>query len=59
MILDEDTTLLSFFENFCDPEDHDELIANIIKYVGGGKFGNGQTEETHESTEGEFDDVSI
>ena len=39
MLFDEDTTLLSFFENFSDPEDEDELKENIIKYVGGGNFG--------------------
>ena len=39
MLFDEDTTLLSFFGNFSDPEDEDELKENIIKYVGGGNFG--------------------
>ena len=39
MLFDEDTTLLSFFENFSDPEDEEELKENIIKYVGGGNFG--------------------
>ena len=42
MLFDEDTTLLSFFENFSDPEDEEELKENIIKYVGGGNFGGNQ-----------------
>ena len=45
MLFDEDTTLLSFFENFSDPEDEQELKENIIKYVGGGNFGGGQSED--------------
>ena len=35
MCFDEDTTLLSFFQN-ADPEDLDALKTNIIKYIGGG-----------------------
>ena len=59
MLFDEDTTLLSFFENFSDPEDEDELKENIIKYVGGGNFGGAQPSNAEETTTGEsLDDVS-
>ena len=58
MIFDEDTTLLSFFENFSDPEDEDELKQNIIKYVGGGNFGSGQPTTSEETTGESLDDVS-
>ena len=58
MLFDEDTTLLSFFENFSDPEDEEELKENIIKYVGAGGFG-GATNNAEETTTGEsLDDVS-
>ena len=36
MLFDEDATLLSFFSNYSDPEDEDELKCAVIKYVGGG-----------------------
>ena len=61
MLFDEDTTLLSFFENFAHPEDEQELIANIIKYVGGGNFGASMCSEegdTNKSTGESLDDVS-
>ena len=59
MLFDEDTTLLSFFENFSDPEDEEELKENIIKYVGGGNFGGAQASISEENTTGEsLDDVS-
>ena len=58
MLFDEDTTLLSFFGNFSDPEDEEELKENIIKYVGAGSFG-GPTGNAEETTTGEsLDDVS-
>ena len=58
MLFDEDTTLLSFFGNFSDPEDEAELKENIIKYVGAGSFG-GPTGNAEETTTGEsLDDVS-
>ena len=58
MLFDEDTTLLSFFENFSDPEDEEELKENIIKYVGAGGFG-GVANNAEETTTGEsLDDVS-
>jgi hypothetical protein len=61
MLFDEDTTLLSFFENFSSPEDEEDLIANIIKYVGGGNFGASmQSEEDLSYTTGDsMDDVSL
>ena len=58
MLFDEDTTLLSFFENFSQPEDEQELISNLIKYVGGGNFG-ASSEEGNKSTGESLDDVSI
>jgi hypothetical protein len=58
MLFDEDTTLLSFFENFSDPEDEDELKENIIKYVGGGNFGGAQTISESNTTGESLDEVS-
>ena len=58
MLFDEDTTLLSFFENFSDPEDEDELKENIIKYVGGGNFGGAQNIQEETTTGESLDDVS-
>ena len=58
MLFDEDTTLLSFFENFASPEDEKELISNIIKYVGGGNFGASEGEITANSTNESLDDIS-
>ena len=56
MLFDEDTTLLSFFENI---EDEQELKENIIKYVGGGNFG-GANNISEDNTTGEsLDEVSI
>ena len=60
MIFDEDTTLLSFFENYSDPEDEEELKQNIIKYVGGGNFGGqGQVNYSEETTGESLDEVSL
>ena len=58
MLFDEDTTLLSFFENYSDPEDEDELKENIIKYVGGGNFGGAPTISEENTTGESLDDVS-
>ena len=59
MLFDEDTTLLSFFENLSDPEDEEELKEHIIKYVGGGGFG-AQQNFSEENTTGEsLDEVSF
>ena len=39
MLFDEDTTLLSFFDRYPDPEDEEELKTAVMKYIGGGNFG--------------------
>ena len=59
MLFDEDTTLLSFFENFSDPEEEQELKENIIKYVGGGNFGGAQVTTEENSTVDSLDEVSF
>ena len=46
MILDEDAILMSFFTNFSDPEDEEDLKQNVINYVNKGNFSTAVTEET-------------
>ena len=58
MLFDEDTTLLSFFENFSDAEDEQELKENIIKYVGGGNFGASNNISEENTTGESLDEVS-
>ena len=45
MLLDEDATLMSFFVNFTGEDEEEELINNLIRYVGGNGFGAQMTSE--------------
>ena len=38
LLLDEDATLMSFFSNFADQDDEEELVNNLTKYVGDNCF---------------------
>ena len=58
MLFDEDATLMSFFSNYTDPEDEDELKAAVVKYVGGGGLGKQEAIEEQETTGESLDDVS-
>ena len=40
LLLDEDATLMSFFSNFADQDDEEELVNNLTKYVGDNCFGS-------------------
>ena len=51
MILDEDAILMSFFNNYAEPEDEEELKTNVINYVNKGNFSSAQVEETGEGME--------
>ena len=50
MILDEDAILMSFFNNYADPADEEDLKQNVINYVNKGNFSTAVTEQTGETT---------
>ena len=56
MLFDEDAALLSFFSNYSDPEDEDELKNAVIKYVGVGL--RQDPIEDQETTGDSLEDVS-
>ena len=60
MLFDEDTILLSFFQRYSDPDEEEDLKADVIKYVGGGNFG-GKIQMEDQNTTGDsqtLEDVS-
>ena len=49
MILDEDAILMSFFNNYSEPEDEEDLKQNVINYVNKGNFSTAVIEEVGET----------